>query len=176
MRLFKFLLLGYCLYTTACVYSQDRRLGIRLQNAVDITLGEEDVTLEEIDLKNLTVKTPANLNKDKLYRLKISNQLKGYAYLGSAPSKERDFDYVLLLTPGLAIQKAKVLIYRETFGREIETQRWLDQFNGLTPDSSAKFGENIDGISGATISSRSMTTAVDKALKTLKVLQNEGVL
>lgn len=159
-------------------FAQSHKLQLRLQSTVDIALHEEGVDIEEIDLSgsNLTTDKTLNLDKDKVYKLLIDNNLKGYAYLGSAPSKERDFDYVIIFDRDLSIQKSKVLIYRETFGRQIETPRWLNQFNGMTPTSSPEFGKNIDGISGATISARSMTIAVNKALKAMNALQKNNLL
>lgn len=160
------------------VFSQNRTLRLRLQQAVDIALREEGVLLEKIDLSSFASKhkVPADLSKDQVYKLQTEGTLKGYAYLGSAPSKERDFDYVLLFTPELQIQETKILIYRETFGREIETPRWLNQFKRMTPNSSPKFGEDIDGISGATISARSMTQAVNNALQTMGALHKANIL
>lgn len=162
----------------ASLFGQERTLQLRLHNAVDIALGQEDVTLEELPVNDAAIRkeVPTDLSKDRLYKLRIQSKLKGYAYLGSAPSKERDFDYVLIFNPQLTLIKAKVLIYRETFGRAIETPRWLQQFEGMTPTSSPKFGNNIDGISGATISARSMTRAVAQALKTIDTLHKATLL
>lgn len=166
------------LFFPASIFAQERTLQIRLQNAVDIALGEEGVTLEELPIKDNAIRkeVPTDLSKDRLYKLRINTQLKGYAYVGSAPSKERDFDYVLIFNPQLTLVKAKVLIYRETFGRAIETPRWLKQFEGMTPTSSPRFGDNIDGISGATISARSMTRAIAQVLKTINILHKAALL
>ncbi len=161
-----------------CSLAQSRTLTLRLQRTVDIALQEEGVTLDKMDLSSFSTlhKVPSDLSKDRLYRLLVDHDLKGYAYLGSAPSKERDFDYVIILSPDLHIRETKVLIYRETFGREIETPRWLRQFKGMTPDSAPMVGEDIDGISGATISARSMTRAIRNALKTIHTLHKADLL
>ena len=100
----------------------------------------------------------------------------GYAYLGKAPSKKKEFDYVVMFDNNLIIKKSKVLIYRENYGQQIGTQRWLKQFIGMSPSSEVNYGENVAAISGATISASSMARAVNKVLKTMKILQEEKVI
>jgi len=167
----------FCLIQ-AKVFSQSPRLRIRLERALHIAYQTYDLSSDEIKVsdKKTIQKIPANLDKDHIYKIRTKEKLLGYAYLGQAPSKERDFDYLLLFNKDLKITMAKVLIYREQRGNAIGNQRWLKQFEGMSPASSAKFKENIDGISGATISARSMTAAVDRALTTMGVLEKAGLL
>ena len=76
----------------------------------------------------------------------------------------------------LIIKKSKVLIYRENYGQQIGTQRWLKQFIGMSPSSEVNYGENVAAISGATISASSMARAVNRVLITMKILQEENML
>lgn len=149
-----------------------------MERAIVIAYQNDDLKLEEIKLTKKNLPSDINLKNDKILKILIEGKLKGYAYLGEAPSKERNFDFLIMFNrEDLSIKQSKVLIYRESFGREIGSQRWLDQFNGMTPSSqAAKFGQNIDGISGATISARSMTIAVNNALKNMGLLQKADLL
>lgn len=88
----------------------------------------------------------------------------GYFYFGNAPSKADEFDYVVIFDQHLIIKKIKILAYREDYGGEISSKRWLRQFNGIQSGEMLKYGNDIKGISGATISARSMTTAVNELL------------
>lgn len=169
------LLLGF-LFLQHNTFSQNRTLRIRFQNTVDMALRTEGVSIEKKQFDRLPPSVESKLGSDEIYELKVDQKLKAYAYLGAAPSKERDFDFTILFTPELEIKKVKVLIYRESFGREIETDRWLRQFEGMTPESSVKFEKDIDGITGATISARSMTRAVEKALQIINALNQANLL
>lgn len=175
----KLILSLICLFLfQANVFSQSNTLQLRLERAVKIAFQSDEVTLHKLDLKK--DKLPAELSKslknDMVYMVDEEECLKGYAYVGFAPSKEREFDYVLIFNPDHTIKQAKVLIYRETFGREIDSPRWLDQFIGMSPKSTFKFGEDIDAISGATISARSMTRAVQNALINMGALVKNNLL
>ena len=88
-------------------------------------------------------------------------KLIGYAYVGNAPSKTDTFEYLVLFNANLIIQKAKVLVYREDYGGEIGSKRWLRQFEGKSVETSFLLQQNIAAISGATISVTSMTRAIN---------------
>lgn len=94
----------------------------------------------------------------------------GYAYIGKGKSMKDVFDYVILFDQNFIIKKTKVLIYRETYGTQIGSQRWLKQFIGKTTSNSLIYGDNIVAISGATISASSMSDEVNKVLSSLKIL------
>jgi Na+-translocating ferredoxin:NAD+ oxidoreductase RnfG subunit len=101
----------------------------------------------------------------------------GYGYIGSAASKTAEFDYLVLFDSDLIIIKSKILIYREEYGGEIGSKRWLKQFNGKSLASDKIiYGDNIVSISGATISVRSMTNSINDLLISIKTLKNKKVL
>ena len=61
-------------------------------------------------------------------------------------------------------------------GRQVGSQRWLKQFIGRKSGEKLVYGEDIDGISGATVSAKSMTLAVSNVLESIKVLQDHNIL
>ena len=116
-------------------------------------------------------------DKDYLFEIQTSEgSALGYAYLGKAPSMKNVFDYLVLLEPDLQIKKAKVLIYREDYGRQIGSQRWLKQFIGAGSGDTLIYGEEIDAISGATISAKSMTQAINQVLTTMVALKAKKII
>ncbi len=56
-----------------------------------------------------------------------------------------------------ALERVKVLIYRETHGWEVRHPFFTDQFKGLTLGNGKRLNERIDGISGATLSVSALT-------------------
>lgn len=123
--------------------------------------------------KELQEKLPAEMSEENFFRLKSGEKILGYAYLDEAPSKTAEFDYLVILNKDLSIARAKVLVYREEYGGEIGSKRWLRQFVGKSKPSELS---NIAAISGATISVRSMKMAVTDLLKSIEVLKENKVL
>lgn len=119
---------------------------------------------------------PSKFEANNLFKIEANGSLLGYAYLSKALSKTALFDYLVLLDKDLIVLKSKVLLYREEYGGEIGSTRWLKQFIGKKGGDELKLGDNIVAISGATISVRSMTNAMNDFLKSLKILQNKNIL
>ncbi|RAJ12958.1 FMN-binding protein [Olleya aquimaris] len=126
--------------------------------------------------EDLAKTLPSTFGADNFFEIKTNNKLLGYAYVAKAPSKTAKFDYLVLLDADLIVKSAKVLIYREEYGGEIGSKRWLKQFVGKTKNDQLKYGDNIVAISGATISVRSMTNAMNDLLASLKILNQKGAL
>lgn len=124
----------------------------------------------------ITHALPSEFSTNNFFEIKKEDSLLGYAYVSKAPSKTDEFDYLILLNKDLIVEKAKVLIYREDYGGEIGSKRWLKQFVGKTPKDELKYQQNIVAISGATISVRSMTSAVNDLLRSLQILQTKNRL
>ena len=124
----------------------------------------------------ITSNLPATFSNNNFLEIKGNDALLGYAYMGKAPSKTDEFDYLVLLDKDLIVLKAKVLSYREDYGGEIGSKRWLKQFIGKTKNDDLRYGDNIAAISGATISVRSMTNAMNNFLKSLKILHSKNIL
>lgn len=124
----------------------------------------------------LTAELPTKLTADNFYRLSKEDELLGYAFVDQAPSKTARFDYLVVFDADLKVKHSKVLIYREEYGGEIGSKRWLKQFLGKTGGDHVDHETNIDGIAGATISVRSMTNAMDNLLQTVGILQANGSL
>lgn len=132
---------------------------------------------ENIRFENAPVEKEANEDLAKgLHKFFIDSKFKGYIYVAQAPSMKNVFDYLVIFNPDLVVEKAKVLIYREQHGRQIGSARWLNQFKGMNTEDRPRLDSEIDGISGATISSKSMTQAINKLLTSLAEVKEKGIL
>lgn len=145
---------------------------------------EVERTFDITEFSMETVAVPAELNKelpvkitaDNLFKLVAGTSEIGYAFVEKAPSKTASFDFLVLLDMDLKIIHSKVLIYREEYGGEIGSNRWLKQFLGKTGNDRVSPDTNIDAIAGATISVRSMTRSMDNFLQTIGILHDQKVL
>ena len=120
---------------------------------------------------------PSDFSQQNLFRITKNDELLGYGYIGNAPSKTATYDYLVLFDEKWIITKSTVLIYREEYGGEIGSRRWLKQFiGGSYLTSNFELNKNIIPISGATISVRTMTNAINDLLISLGKLQELKVL
>ncbi len=145
-----------------------KKLEKKVKKQITQTFKVEEYVLNAMDIpKENSIKIITNTNFNKII---TNHKLIGYALIDKAKSKSYDFDYLVLLNPKLEIVNIKILIYREEHGNEISSKRWLKQFFKLSFNDNAILQDNIDGISGATISVRSMTTEMNILLQDLKIL------
>jgi len=179
----KFKCLGLAVLCTAFVtfgFGQQQftpRLQEKLDHAVEAGFGAEQFELEWIQVDpSLNQKAAVELGGKNLFRVRSGEALLGFGYLGQAPSMKDVFDYVVLFEPDLDVHKAVILIYREDYGRQVGSQRWLKQFIGKKAGERLVYSEDTDGISGATISAKSMTMAVDKVLEGMELIRANKVL
>lgn len=92
----------------------------------------------------------------KIYRMLNNSDI---VYIGKSRSKFEHFDFMVLLDENKTIKLVKVLIYRENYGGEIGSRRWLKQWIGI---SKPKY--MVDAISGATISVNSLKQSINTLL------------
>lgn len=148
----------------------EKKVDREIKDAFEVsTYSYEGVKISE----DLQMQIPSRVTEDNFFRLQNDGKLLGYAYLDQAPSKTAEFDYLVIFDKDLKIARTKVLVYREEYGGEIGSRRWLRQFTGK---SNPKELNNIAAISGATISVRSMKLAVKNILSSVETLQKNNVL
>src|SRR5690606_32322792 len=168
---------GFFLLASFTLNSWPEILKEKVENAITSTFEVETFLLEEITVNDeLKNKVPSEINNNNLFKLKSNNTLIGYAYVGKAPSMKKEFDYIILFDKDLIIKKSKVLIYREMHGQQIGSQRWLKQFIDKSKNDTLEIGKDISGISGATISTSSMTKATNNVLRTVNILFESDIL
>jgi Na+-translocating ferredoxin:NAD+ oxidoreductase RnfG subunit len=83
---------------------------------------------------------------------------------------------MVIFSHDLAILTVKVLVYREAYGGEIGSKRWLEQFTGKKNGRGMEYGKNIQGISGATISALSISSGIKKLSLNMQELRKSGVI
>ena len=137
----------------------------------------EEFTFTEFKIDSeLTNTLPSTFNQNNLFKIETEDSFLGYAYISKAFGKVDYFDYLVLLDKDLIILKTKILVYREDYGGEIGSKRWLKQFIGKTHNDDLRYGDNIAAISGATVSVQVMTNAMNNLLKSLKILHSKNIL
>ncbi|WP_375325039.1 FMN-binding protein [Flagellimonas sp. GZD32] len=152
-------------------------LNKRARKEIGKTFETENFTADPISISAAeNAELPVQITGQNLFQVKNGSDVLGYAFFDQAPSKTAKFDYLVVFDAQLKVVNTKVLVYREEYGGEIGSKRWLKQFIGKTGGDRVSVTSNIDVISGATISVNSMTKAMDNLLVTVGMLQDKNLL
>jgi len=95
----------------------------------------------------------------KIYQMLNNSDI---VYIGKSRSKFEHFDFMVLLDENKTIKLVRVLVYRENYGGEIGSKRWLRQWIGIS-----KPKHMVSAISGATISVHSLKQSINTLLTKL---------
>ncbi len=104
-----------------------------------------------------------------LYSVKENDKIIAYAILDNVLGKVQPITFLVIYDMDFSIKETKIIKYREEHGSEVQNDEWRRQFLGKTPDSKFQLDKDIDGISGATISVKSLIKGVKK---TTLLIQN----
>ncbi len=104
-----------------------------------------------------------------VFKIQLGANQIGYIILAKGRSKFEYFDYAVYYDQKMVIKAVRILQYREDYGGEIGSKRWLRQFEGKNSKSAITIDTDIQGISGATISYLALT----KGVKSITQLMSE---
>ena len=114
---------------------------------------------EESSYEVLPLPYTPNLHGD-YYELMSNEVTVAYMVIDKAPSKVDEFTYMVLFNTDASIQQVSVIQYKENYGGEIASKRFLKQYIGKLAGEQMDYLQDIDGISGATISVRSINRGI----------------
>jgi Na+-translocating ferredoxin:NAD+ oxidoreductase RnfG subunit len=103
-------------------------------------------------------------NKATFYFAKKDGVRKGVAIIDVQPGKWGPVEFMVAMDINGTVKAVRVMSYQEIRGRPIARLAFMNQYRGKSVNSTLTVGKDITGISGATISSRSATFTVKKAL------------
>jgi hypothetical protein len=108
---------------------------------------------------------PARPGDLGLMVLRGSSGVVGYAADQRVVSRSGPFVIRAVIGPGFRVLRADVLEYTGARGREVRRAGFRRQFVGKGPGDAIRVGEDIDAVTGATISSRAMAAGVRRAVQ-----------
>jgi Na+-translocating ferredoxin:NAD+ oxidoreductase RnfG subunit len=98
----------------------------------------------------------------------------GFAQVRNVKGKDQPITFLVAIDSANALKDIDVLVYREPYGGEVAYEPWRKQFRGKTSGAPLEVGKDIRNVSGATISSHSVTLGVRKALADLTAWHQAG--
>lgn len=98
------------------------------------------------------------------YEIKKDDKNIAYAILDNVKGKVKPITFLIVFNNNLSINAVEIIKYREEHGGAIENKEWLMQFNNKSLQTKLVLNNNIDGISGATISVKAIIKGVKRLL------------
>lgn len=122
------------------------------------------LTSEQIDTIRRKARVSVNPDRIQVWEAMSGNTSRGWFFVDNVIGKHDYITYAVGISPTGNVVGVTVLTYRETHGKQIANPNWLAQFLGKTLRDPFKIDQDIDGISGATLSVRNVTDGVKKLL------------
>lgn len=94
----------------------------------------------------------------------VGDQVVGYTLIDDQKGQHEPITFGVLLSPDGKVQRVEIMVYREAYGDGVKAESFRDQFVGADASTTLQLGKNVRIISGATISSRSITVGVRRAV------------
>jgi Na+-translocating ferredoxin:NAD+ oxidoreductase RnfG subunit len=107
-------------------------------------------------------------------RISQGGKLIGFARVRNVTGKDQPITFLVAIDPQDALKDVDVLVYREPYGGEVAYEPWRKQFRGKSATAPLVVGNDIKNISGATISSHSVTLGVRQTLAELTAWHTAG--
>ena len=129
-----------------------------------LKLTERTFKLTPEDLQALAKSTGEKINNVslKLYRAKSAETV----YIDRTVGKHEFITYAVGISADGKIKGIEILEYRESYGHEVRKEAWRAQFRGKDAHSPLSLNDDIQNISGATLSSGHLTRGVKRVVLT----------
>ena len=99
-----------------------------------------------------------------VWQVMANGQPAGWFVLDEVYGKHEFITYAVALDASGAVRGIEILDYRETHGGQISNAKWRAQFTGARHGTALKLDEDIQNISGATLSCKHITEGVRRVL------------
>ncbi len=138
---------------------------------------EKTISLSEEQIKDIEKNSQLDsqgVNSDKaiVYCAKEEGVVLGYVLEDTVMGKWGPIHYLLGVDVEGKVIQVVILDHKEIRGRPIAKKRFLRQYQGKTIRDKVQLSQDIDGITGATISSRSLTDGVRKLLHIFELVKS----
>ena len=115
-----------------------------------------------------------HVDSASVLRVAKGGSLLGFVQVRNVKGKDQPITFLVAIDSADALKDIDVLVYREPYGGEVAYGPWRKQFRGKTTGAPLVVGKDIRNISGATISSHSVTLGVRQTLAALAAWHAAG--
>lgn len=130
------------------------------------------------DLQAVEDKTGLKMQRggNRVWLARDGTNLLGVLFLDQVLGKHDLIDYAVGIDMEGRILAVEILEYRESYGGEIRSEKWRDQFKGKTVRHAIRLNRDISNLSGATISCRNVTEGVKRLTAVFELILRDRLL
>lgn len=88
----------------------------------------------------------------------------GYALIDNQVGKTEPITFLTAISPNGEVKAVEILAYRESIGGEVKDKRFLKQYERKKKTDPVRTGQDIQNITGATLSARAVSVGVKRGL------------
>lgn len=99
----------------------------------------------------------------------------GFALVDDEKGMHEPIDFAVQFGRDGCVERVEILVYREPYGDEVRQARYRDQFKGKCARDPITAGRDIDIVSGASISSKSVAFGVKRDTLVLQAAVGNGL-
>jgi hypothetical protein len=150
--------------------SDEEAIGRAMQGADTVCV--DTLRLSQVDRESLGSDL-GGVVVDSVYafhRAMVGDNVLTRAVVVNSLGQYEPITFVVALGGDGTVRSVEIMVYRESRGGEVRRRAFLEQFEGTGPDDGLRAGDDIQNITGATISSRAVTNGVRLALRLQKML------
>jgi Na+-translocating ferredoxin:NAD+ oxidoreductase RnfG subunit len=125
---------------------------------------DHDLTPEQERTVALALRYRLASRTQRVWRGVTAGRTDGYAMILNEIGKEQYITFVVGITPEFRVLRVALMVFRENRGGEVEDARFTNQFRGKASSDRLMIGADINGITGATLSSQAFCRGTKKAL------------
>ncbi|MBN1300354.1 MAG: FMN-binding protein [Melioribacteraceae bacterium] len=143
----------------------------------DVQYSFFEYTIEPKTRSEIEIKCQQRFLSDKVivWEIRKADSIKAYAVLDNVYGKSLPITFLVIFNPGGSVLKSDIIKYREPFGGGVANENWQQQFTNKNKNSAFDLGSDIHVLSGATISSRSVTKGIQKLVMLIgEISKNNG--
>ncbi|HET6401214.1 MAG TPA: FMN-binding protein [Candidatus Kapabacteria bacterium] len=144
---------------------------------MNATLSKQIITIDPVMAARVRARSGQPVfDKVIVHEASLNGKSIGYGIVDDVPGKAQPITYMTLFKPDGTIADIEVLVYRESYGGEIQYNTFRHQFRGKNASSPLRIGNDIENIAGATISSNAIANGAKKIAVLFDELKKAGKL
>ena len=108
-------------------------------------------------------RAPVDSRMFTVYKARAGGEVTGYAFIDTRTVRSKPVAFLVVLEPDGAVRASRVLAWNEP-PEYRPPERWLAQFTGQGVERATRLGGKIQAMSGATLTSETLTDGIRRVL------------
>lgn len=150
--------------------NEQQALKLVFPRSEQVLAEDHDLTAEQERSIALSLRYRLASRSQRIWRGTTGEHTDGYAMVLNEIGKEQYITFIVGIKPDFRVQRVALMVFRESRGGEVEDARFTNQFRGKTSSDRLLIGADINGITGATLSSQALCRGTKKALAICETL------